>query len=234
MTRRLSESRGASDPQAAAIIVPALVELFAPQSVVDFGCGSATWVREFAARGVRAIGFDSRPPKGESYRQCNLETDMPQAKGDLALCLEVAEHLSVARAPVLVKTLSTFPLVVFAAGIPLQGGWGHVNEQWPDYWARLFAAHGYACSEDLRWRFWDDSRIPAWYRQDLLVFGREDTLARHGLTQSTPRRVVHPDTWQRLGPMAIYQRLASAFPAAPAVAFLTLAYALCILLISNQ
>src|SRR5271154_6290276 len=66
---------------------------------------------------------------------------------DLALCLEVAEHLPVQRATNLVKTLTTAAQVVlFSAGIPGQGGTGHVNEQWPKYWRQLFEAEGFRCS----------------------------------------------------------------------------------------
>ena len=51
---------------------------------------------------------------------------------------------------------------------------------------QLFAAHGYACEDDIRWVFWDDESVEWWYRQNMFVARRGDGL-------STPLRpVVHP------------------------------------------
>jgi hypothetical protein len=90
---------------------------------------------------------------------------------DLALSLEVAEHLPPASARRFVQQLTqTAPLVVFSAAIPGQGGQGHANEQWPSYWIRLFDESGYQVFDILRPRIWADARIPYWYRQNVLVF----------------------------------------------------------------
>jgi hypothetical protein len=58
---------------------------------------------------------------------------------DCAVSLEVAEHVSAAHADQFVDSLIKFaPIVVFSAAIPFQGGFQHINEQWPDYWAERF------------------------------------------------------------------------------------------------
>jgi hypothetical protein len=36
-------------------------------------------------------------------------------------------------------------VVLFSAAIPFQGGVGHINEQWPDYWVKYFSKTG-VCS----------------------------------------------------------------------------------------
>ena len=46
------------DPPLAA----ALVELFAGGSVADLGCGDGRYVRHFRGCGLRADGWDARPP----------------------------------------------------------------------------------------------------------------------------------------------------------------------------
>jgi hypothetical protein len=52
---------------------------------------------------------------------------------DLALSLELAEHLPPECAGVLVDSLARLaPAVVFSAAVPFQGGVGHVNERWPE------------------------------------------------------------------------------------------------------
>lgn len=213
--QKLRESQGSSNAMASEVIVPRLVSIFKPRTVTDFGCGSGTWVKAFRKLGVNAIGMDRFPPDLSDCHHIDLNRDKPCMPSDMALCLEVVEHLKPSSAEAVVETLTMSTVVVFAAGIPMQGGWGHINERWPDYWADLFAKHGYSCSEDLRWEFWDDERIPSWYRQDLLVFATSETLAKYHLRASKPRRVVHPDSWLHIGPMGIYQRLRSANPLMP-------------------
>src|SRR6267143_5288514 len=41
--------------QAARRIVPILINLFRPESVVDVGCGAGSWLREFQHEGVKEI-----------------------------------------------------------------------------------------------------------------------------------------------------------------------------------
>src|SRR5437870_2593605 len=54
---------------------------------------------------------------------------------ELALCIEVAEHLPPRAGDLLVAALSqAAPAVVFSTAIPQQEGTDHINEQWPSYW----------------------------------------------------------------------------------------------------
>jgi len=50
-------------------------------------------------------------------------------------------------------------LVLFAAGLPLQGGTNHINEQWPEYWWKHFKARGYEVVDFIRREFWNNSRV---------------------------------------------------------------------------
>lgn len=61
-------------------------------------------------------------------------------------------------------------VVLFSAAPPGQGGVGHVNEQWPEYWRDLFQAHGFRMLDLIRSRIRDDQRVVWWYRQNLLLF----------------------------------------------------------------
>ena len=57
---------------------------------------------------------------------------------DLALCLDVTEHLPRECADPLVTLLTSLaPVVAFSAAIPVQDSYNHVNCQWPAYWFRL-------------------------------------------------------------------------------------------------
>lgn len=181
------------------------------RSAIDIGCGVGTWLSVLKERGVPEIrGLD-----GPWVEQDLLEipnTDFQQAdfaktmavdkRFDLAISLEVAEHVPEMLAGSFIDLLaSASDFVLFSAAIPFQGGSGHVNEQWPDYWAELFAARGFVTLDFLRNTIWNDAKIPFWYRQNILLFVRKDRvgqLARHRpneLRGNFPASLVHPELY---------------------------------------
>ena len=180
--------------RSAAIAVPVLVELFQPRSVVDVGCGTGTWLSVFCEHGVTDILGVDGPWVEERQREIPdvffREYDLTQPVAlertfDLALCLEVAEHLPAEAGPALIASLTALaPVVVFSAAIPGQGGEGHINERWPSFWSRYFAAHGYLCFTGLRERLWPSDAVEFWYRQNMLCFVAE---TRHDLIDRVSR-----------------------------------------------
>ena len=80
---------------------------------------------------------------------------------DLAVSLEVAEHLSEKRAPSFIDDLCTASsCVLFGAAIPEQEGVGHLNEKWPSYWTKLFEKRGYEPYDVVRPKVWGDQGVP--------------------------------------------------------------------------
>jgi len=74
--------------------------------------------------------------------------------------MEVAEHLSEARAASFVEDLTALgSVILFSAAIPFQGGEHHINEQWPEYWALMFRGFGYDCADVLRELVWADPQV---------------------------------------------------------------------------
>ncbi|HEX3453762.1 MAG TPA: class I SAM-dependent methyltransferase [Gaiellaceae bacterium] len=178
----------------AAVVTPILLELVDPKSVLDVGCGTGSWLRSFP-HDVEVLGLDELPEDqvGGNYRRVSLAEDFDVGRHDLALCLEVAEHLPPASAERLVASLTrAAPVIAFSAAIPGQDGFGHVNCQWPDYWRELFAAHGYQQYDVIRSRIWNDDRVVWWYAQNMFLY----SATRSFEGDSIPERVVHPDCWE--------------------------------------
>lgn len=175
--------------RSAEALVPTILEYVQPDSVVDVGCGEGFWLDRFAANGARVHGIDGESAAADTI--WNLETPFPELGAfDLAVCLEVAEHVSSGRADGFVSDLCELaPVILFSAAIPGQGGIGHINEQWPAYWVEKFEARGYHVTGDLRLKIWQDDRIENWYRQNLLVASREKV---DGLTYGPVLPLVHP------------------------------------------
>jgi hypothetical protein len=126
---------------------------------------------------------------------------------DLALCLEVAEHLPAEHAQTLVDSLVRLaPVVLFSAAIPHQQGNHHVNEQWPEYWHIHFAQRGYVAVDALRRSLWRNTSVARWYRQNMLFYVERSSLPNYPRLrlvfdadgESPPLALVHPEHYLEL------------------------------------
>jgi SAM-dependent methyltransferase len=175
--------------RSADVVVPMIRDLVRPASVIDVGCGQGIWLREFKRSGVsRIFGIDGEyvDPRGlvidrAEFMAADLEKPLPKLGSfDLALCLEVAEHVSSEIAESLVNALTTIaPVVAFSAAIPGQRGTHHVNEQWPEYWARLFQERDYLAFDPIRPRIRGNPSVELWYRQNLVLYAARGWAAWH-------------------------------------------------------
>lgn len=167
---------------AAEEIVPFIIELFQPKSVVDIGCGIGTWLNIFKKYGVQTIlGIDGSfvdkhllKIQENSFMEIDLEQSFVlDAKFDLAISLEVAEHISFETADVFIESICNLADVVFfSAAIPNQGGQNHINEQPPLYWIQKFESRGYKMFDVIRPLFWNNKKVDWWYKQNMLVFSK--------------------------------------------------------------
>jgi hypothetical protein len=172
----------------AVVVVPFIVELVKPTSVVDVGCGRGAWLKVFRDNGVnRIVGLDGDyidPATLVIAADCFHSIDLSGAfeigrgRFDLAVCLEVGEHLQPRFAANLVRQLvAAAPIVVFSAAPPGQPGGGHVNCQPLSYWRALFNDCGFKMLDPFRPRIRDDQRVSWWYRQNMVLFASPEAIA---------------------------------------------------------
>ncbi len=167
-------------------IVPDIMRLMPVKSVVDVGCGVGTWLRVFQDCGVQDIlGIDgdyvdttTLEVPAASFKAHDLQKPFRiERQYDLAVSLEVAEHIPPDRASDFVDSLvSLAPVLMFSAAVPFQNGNNHLNEQWPDYWAARFRERGYCAVDCIRRQVWSDPNVEPWYAQNTVVFVKEDRL----------------------------------------------------------
>lgn len=185
-------------------ILPLVLRVVPAQNAIDVGCGIGTWTAELISLGVKAEGIDGQYvlqnelhiPRNQ-FRPVDLDrlpspTDI--GRYDLALCMEVAEHLKPENGPAFVRFLTELaPNILFGAAIPGQGGRGHLNERWQSYWVSLFGDMGFHCRDIVRSAVWYNEAVEPWYAQNTFLFTKTPQL---DLPESTlPLDLVHPRTF---------------------------------------
>ncbi|MEG5063534.1 glycosyltransferase [Microcoleus sp. B3-A4] len=191
-TRDFDQLIGEGARSSAREIIPLLLDLLQPilpKSVVDVGCGTGSWLAAFHKLGIAdCLGID-----GDYVDRTLLEIPLNQFKSydlkqplqverkfDLAISLEVGEHLPSTCAENFVNSLTKLaPVILFSAAIPFQGGVEHVNEQWPQYWAYYFQQNGFAVIDCLRKKIWNNEKVEPWYAQNILIFVKQEYLSKY-------------------------------------------------------
>ena len=173
--------------RSASKIIPYVVDKLSPieiHSLVDFGCGVGGWLSEFKAIDDRNVvkGMDFGDAQDNQLlidKKCFEHLDLSKRinldrKYDMAMSVEVAEHLQEEYADIFVDNLcAASNIVLFSAAIPGQGGVEHVNEQPYEYWINKFKERGYICYDIIRPHFWDDKDVEVWYRQNTFLYIKE-------------------------------------------------------------
>lgn len=138
--------------RSAEAVAEALFDMFKPRALADLGCGCGVYSRFFAGKGVSVLSLDGvLPPPEHAFsvktRLQDLTVPFENVYGDfdLALCLEVAEHIPEEFTDIFLKNVTAFSgLLAMSAAPPGQGGRHHVNERPRRYWAQKLAGLGFA------------------------------------------------------------------------------------------
>jgi len=182
------EKKDASYKSAGAI-VPILLDVIQPKSVIDIGCGVGGWLHVFQKNGVSdSCSYDVNELIDDKYfidkKRIRTNADLSSSnfriheKSDLLICLEVAEHLPAEVADQFVLNLTNAsPIVIFSAALPGQTGVNHINEQPPWYWRKKFNKVGYIEIDFIRPLILRKDEVCWWYRQNITCFVRPDVLS---------------------------------------------------------
>jgi SAM-dependent methyltransferase len=189
-------------------VVPLFFNYFKPSSVLDVGCGLGSWLSVFKEKGCEVFGIDGDYVikedlviDKEDFKSFNLnEAYNLNKKFDLAISLEVAEHILPQNAQTYIHSLSLHSdIILFSAAVPGQEGTLHFNEQDNNYWIEKFYQNGFQCIDFLRHKIWNNSKISWWYRQNILIFIKKseiDNLLYEPIVEqmnNTINTYIHPE-----------------------------------------
>jgi SAM-dependent methyltransferase len=197
-----------------------LFEAYRPASVVDIGCGRGAWLKAIEELGSHDfLGIDGAHVTAETllidpakFVPADLRNPIRlHRRFDLAICVEVAEHLPASRAESLVEDLTNASdIVLFSAAVRYQGGRGHCNEQWPEYWAILFRQCRFICYDFFRPRLLGLDAEP-WYAQNAFLFVRQG----HPLSEALRRWRADDRALAHVDPQIFLTNLCRFRPALP-------------------
>lgn len=205
-------------------VLGALREALPLDTALDVGCGDGRWLHAWrnlgtsAAKGVDGPWNDTSVLHFDEADFIVKDFSAPFDLGrrfDLAISLEVAEHIPPSSSEGFVDTLTRHAdCVLFSAAIPYQGGYRHINERWQSWWAELFAERGYDVFDPFRQMIWEDPDVHFWYKQNTLLYiARERDDLKQAVVSwmsdqslsALPIDMVHPKKYETI---ASYEQIA--------------------------
>ena len=158
------------------------------KSVIDYGCGAGWFLYYFKKDfGINDIlGLEPSPSAMLIADPLVRDDVMPlsltdfiifRRNFDLAMNIEVAEHINKKFADRIVKNITRYSdLLIFSAAVPGQGGVGHVNEQPFEFWKNKICDTGFSFKEEETQKFRQflkKKKAKKWYYNNLAIFRKE-------------------------------------------------------------
>jgi SAM-dependent methyltransferase len=190
-------------------VIPMIHSIFNINNAIDLGCRNGEWLLALKEKGCGyVIGVDIQPPNElllinvANYIQFDLSNIfINNMKYDIAISLEVAEHIPKEfEKNIITSLINLSDIILFSAAIPCGGGEGHINEQPQSYWAKMFITLGYT-PIDLRPLIWGNDNIRYWYRQNMVLYIRNEKVQSYKLLKCyivndiTTLDIIHPKTF---------------------------------------
>jgi len=198
-----------------------LFKYYKPKSLVDVGCGRGAWLKVAQNLGVNnLLGIDGKWNREKLilkntkksrvkfiYKNLNHFFKVDK-KYDLAICLEVAEHLNSSSAVNLVKSIINLSnAIVFGAAYNMQGGVMHINEREHSYWGKLFLNNNFIVFDIFRPNLWKRNNISFWYRQNTFLFVKKKSKIIKILNKNNIYPLSNTDFMDCIHPELFYRRV---------------------------
>ena len=162
-----------------------------PKDAIDLGCGPGIYTLALSSFGINCIGIDIDPRARRNSAIITTE-DLLTLNGkyqkDLAICLEVAEHIDPRHADKIVENVckSVLPggVLLWTAAQPGQGGVGHINCRPKQYWREKFEAAGMIFDVNLYTKCLEcclNGVHMGWFINNLLCFRNHAAIARENV-----------------------------------------------------
>ena len=133
-SKRYYENIEREEMAQAIVLARMATELFNPKSMIDIGCGTGFYADQFPCP---ARKIDITPNKGVEVVDISKPVDL--GKFDLAICLEVLEHIDEEFSDIAVENIKNCcNRVILSCAMPNQPGENHVNCQRQSYWEEKF------------------------------------------------------------------------------------------------
>lgn len=168
-------------------IAQAIIEEYNPKSILEFGCGKGDLTKCLANHGIEIIAVDgyAKPDFSKfpnikfSFLNLNNELEVTtflsnlNSRFDIAISLEVAEHLNPEISSSLIKWMtSVTDKIIFSAAVIGQGGDGHINCKPREFWHNEFQKNGFMISDKIREKVRNHEGVGPWYRHNIIDYYR--------------------------------------------------------------
>lgn len=156
------------------------------KSVIDLGCGTGVYVREFKKIGKNVLGVDGNrdadPPILADLRDKQPLADVYMPGGfDMSFSIEVAEHIEPNYADIFTKNLKiNSKKWIVMTTCPPNRSWSkytevaHLNEQPKKYWIDRIQdnkwKYRHELTEKLQGEFCEITGMMKWFNHDLMIF----------------------------------------------------------------
>ncbi len=166
-------------------IVPIIYDNIQFETLIDIGCGRGAWLSVFNTQGnAQCFGMDGDYIVSEhlminkdTFITADLNEKLPiiHKKYDLAMSLEVAEHLKPERSQSFIDDLCRLSdVVMFSAATVGQGGEHHINERPLEDWRHFFNIQGYQAFDFIRPLVKDNQHVEPWYKYNILLYVNQE------------------------------------------------------------
>jgi cyclopropane fatty-acyl-phospholipid synthase-like methyltransferase len=169
---------------ASRLVFETLEKNYQPDSIIDIGSGDGIWLKTFADQsGIKRVCAVDLP--GSTFKELqnieleiefktiDFETEMLENREpfELAICVEVIEHISTERALALLDWISlNCHAIIFSGATPGQGGTQHINEQKQEYWINKMISRGFIPCDNIRPILSKQKEVPAYYRNNMFFY----------------------------------------------------------------